>query len=71
MVQISNGIRNLFEISTNGRHFVKNHLKSGHKALDFEGSGFQMVGTYGDSSRQPLKTSLLCYFGKIHGSSGN
>ena len=32
------------EIRTNGCHFVKNHLKSGHTHPDFEWSGFQMVG---------------------------
>ena len=40
MVWISNGIWNPeaqpFEIRTNGRHFVKNHLKSGQKRPDFE-----------------------------------
>ena len=40
MVWISNGIWNpeaqAFEIRTNGRHFVKNHLKSGQKCPDFE-----------------------------------
>ena len=49
MVWILNGILNLeaqpFEIQTNGRHFVKNHLKSGQKHPDFEWSGFLMVGT--------------------------
>ena len=34
-----------FEILTNGRHFVKNHLKSGLKHPDFKWSGFWMVGT--------------------------
>ena len=34
-----------FRIWTSGRHFVKNHLKSGQKCLHFEWSGFQMVGT--------------------------
>ena len=49
IVQISNGIWNReaqpFEIWTNGHHFVVNHLKSGPKSLDFQWSGFQMVGT--------------------------
>ena len=49
IVQILNVIWNLeaqpFEIQTNGRHFIKNHLKSGQKSPDFEWSGFQMVGT--------------------------
>ena len=49
MVRIWNGILNPeaqpFEIRTNSRHFVKNHLKSGYKPLDFEWLGFQMVGT--------------------------
>ena len=49
MVWISNGILNpkaqLFKIQTNGCHYAKNHLKSGQKCLDFEWSGFQMVGT--------------------------
>ena len=41
MVRILNGIWNL----ENGRHFVKHHLKSGQKCLDFEWSSFWMVGT--------------------------
>ena len=40
MVQVLNGVWNQeaqpFEIRTNGRHFVKNHLKSGQKRSDFE-----------------------------------
>ena len=35
----------LFEVQTNRRHFVKNHLKSWQKYPDFEWSGFKMVGT--------------------------
>ena len=46
MILILNGILNLeacpFEIQTN---FVKEHLKSRQKHLDFEWSSFQMVGT--------------------------
>ena len=34
-----------FEIRTIGRHFVKNHLKSGQKRPDFVWSGFRTVGT--------------------------
>ena len=34
-----------FEIWTNGCHFFKKHLKFREKRLDFEWSGFQMVGT--------------------------
>ena len=49
MIWILNGIWNqeaqLFEIWTNGCHFFSNHLISGQKRLDFDGSGFQMVGT--------------------------
>ena len=46
MVWISNGIWNPevqpFEIR---HHFVRNQLKSRQKCLDFEWSGFQIVGT--------------------------
>ena len=46
---ILNAIWNLeaqtFEIQTNDRHFVKNHLKSGQKCLDFKWSSFWMVGS--------------------------
>ena len=49
MVQISNLIWNSkaqpFEIRTNGCHFIKNHLKSRQKHIDFEWSSFWMVGT--------------------------
>ena len=49
MILILNGILNLerhpFEIQTNSCHFVKKHLKSRQKHLDFEWSSFQMVGT--------------------------
>ena len=34
-----------YEYQINGRYFVKNHLKSKHKRLDFEWNSFQMVGT--------------------------
>ena len=47
MVQISSGMWNpeaqLFEIRTNGSHFVKNHLKSWQKRQDFEWSYFGMT----------------------------
>ena len=33
-----------FEIQTTECHFVKDHLKSRQKCLDFEWSGFRMVG---------------------------
>ena len=33
----------LFEMWTNGGHFVKNHLKSGQKHPDFGQCGFQMA----------------------------
>ena len=49
MVWILNGICNLeaqpFEIQANGRFFVKTQLKPRQKCLDFERSGFFMVGT--------------------------
>ena len=49
MVWILNGVWNPeaqpFEIWTNGRLFVKNHLKFGQKWPNFEWSGFWMVGT--------------------------
>ena len=48
MVWISNEIWNLeaqpFEIWTNDRPFVKNHLKSGQKSPYFEWNSFQMFG---------------------------
>ena len=34
-----------FEILAIGYHFVRNHLKSGHKRPDFEWFGFRLVGT--------------------------
>ena len=47
MVDNCNGIWNPegqpFEIPTNARHFVKNHLKSRQKCPDFEWPSFQMV----------------------------
>ena len=64
MVWISNRIwkpeAQLFEIQTNGRHFVKNHLKSGQKRQDFEWSGFQMVGTI--AIAQPTFLTLVLFF---------
>ena len=49
IVRISDGIWNPesqpVEFQTNGRHYIKNHLKSGQKCPDFDLSGFQMVGT--------------------------
>ena len=48
MVRILNGIWNTeaqaFEIRINGHHFVKNHLKSRQKGLNFKWSGFWMDG---------------------------
>ena len=36
---------NHLKSGSNGRHFVKKHLKFGQKRPDFEWLGFQMVGT--------------------------
>ena len=66
MVQISNGIWNLeaqpFEICTYGRHFVKNHLKSGQKHLDFEWSSLWMVDTIAIAIAKapPYETRTIC-----------
>ena len=53
MVQISNGIWNLeaqpFDIWTNGSHFVKNIWN-----LDFDWSGFGMIGTRGLHYQMPF-----------------
>ena len=53
----------IFEIWTNGIHFVKNHLKSGQKHLNFEWSGFQMVETIATSIAivQPFKNQKTDY----------
>ena len=42
---LKSGSPQSFENWTNGCHFVQNHFNSGQKCLDFERSGFQMVGT--------------------------
>ena len=36
---------NHLKIRTNERHFLKTHLESGQKHLEFKWSGFQMVWT--------------------------
>ena len=50
-------------MGTNGCHFVKNHLKSGPKCLDFEWSGFQMVWTIAITKAQPSKSpGFKCFW---------
>ena len=48
-----------FEIQTNGRHLVKNHLKSGQKCPDFEWSGFHMVGTIAIAKARTLENRAI------------
>ena len=66
MVWVSNGILNLeaqpFEIRKNSCHFIKNHLKSGQKSLDFEWSGFWMVWTraIAIAKAQPFENQTIC-----------
>ena len=47
------------EIRTNGRHFVKKHLKCGQKCPDFERSGFQMVGTITKGKACPFENRTI------------
>ena len=44
-----------FKIRTNSGHFVKNHLKSLQKCLDFKWSGFRMVGAIAIAKTQPFE----------------
>ena len=39
-------------------HFVRNHLKSGLKGLDFELSDFQMVGTIAKATARPFENQI-------------
>ena len=63
MVWISNGIWNPeawpFENQINGRHFVKNHLKSGQEHPDFEWSSFQTVGIKAIAKAWPFENQTI------------
>ena len=47
-----------FEIRTNDCHFVKYHLKSRQKHMDFEWFGFRMVGTKAMAKLNHLESDL-------------
>ena len=48
-----------FEIQTNSRNFVYNHLKSGQKCLDLEWASFLMVGTIAIAKAQPFENRTI------------
>ena len=63
MVQISNGIWNpeaqLFEIQTNGRHFVKTFWNLDKNIQILNGPVFEMIGTIALAKPQPFEKGSL------------
>ena len=55
-----------FEIRTNGRHFVKNHMKSGHKRPDFKWSSHCLSPPICKLGLQKVQISNVSGFSEPH-----